>query len=136
MENIRVALLQLQSAGTTAENLNKGLEYCANSKEVYVEILAMFCGLRESAESETAGYLEAKDWKNYTIKVHALKTNARSIGAEFMGELCYALELAGKKIQAGEDVEEQEAFIAKKHPEMLVVFDRTIAAAKEYTENL
>ena len=52
-----------------------------------------------------------------------------------MGELCYALELAGKKIQAGEDAKEQEAFITEKNPEMLAVFDRTLAAVKEYVEN-
>lgn len=38
MENIRVALLQLQSAGATAENLNKGLEYCRRAKELGADI--------------------------------------------------------------------------------------------------
>lgn len=123
-----------EEVGVTLLNCNKGLEYCANSPEVYAEILSMFCALRESSEKELADYLDSKDWKNYTIKVHALKTNARSVGADFMGELCYALELAGKKIQAGEDAKEQEAFITEKNPEMLAVFDRTLAAVKEYVE--
>ncbi len=113
-------------------NSTKGLEYCANSPEVYVEILSMFCDLREPSGKELEEYLTKKDWKNYTIKVHALKTNARSIGADVMGELCYALELAGKKILAGEDAEMQEAFITEKHPEMLAVFDRTVEAVHEY----
>jgi len=114
----------------------KGLGYCANSPEIYSEILTMFCELRESSGEELEGYLKAEDWKNYTIKVHALKTNARSVGACIMGELCYELELAGKKIQAGEEVTEQEALIREKHPEMLAVFDRTVAEAKEYMDKL
>jgi len=124
-----------EAVGKALLNSDKGLEYCANSPEVYVEILSMFCALRETSEKEMAGYLETRDWKNYTIKVHALKTNARSIGADFMGELCYELELAGKKIQAGEDAKGQEDLITEKHPEMLEVFDRTVAAVKEYMEN-
>jgi CheY-like chemotaxis protein len=117
-------------------DIGKGLGYCANSTEVYREILTMFCELRESSEEELAGYLEAKDWKNYTIKVHALKTNARSIGANPMGELCYELEVTGKKIQAGEEVEAQKELITEKHPVMLQMFDRTVAAVKEYMEKM
>jgi len=119
----------------TMINTKKGLEYCANSPEVYCEILTMFCELRNPAEEELAGYLVAKDMKNYTIKVHALKTNARSIGADPMGELCYVLELAGKKIQAGEEIEANEALIAQKHPEMLRMFDCTVTAAKEFMKS-
>lgn len=115
-------------------DISKGLGYCANSEEVYKEILSMFCDLRTSSEEELAGYLAAEDWKNYTIKVHALKTNARSVGANPMGECCYELELAGKKIQAGEDVEEQKAFILEKHPNMLQMFDRTMQEVKKYME--
>lgn len=116
----------------TMINTKKGLEYCANSPEVYCEILTIFCELRNPAEEELAKYLATNDMKNYSIKVHALKTNARSIGADLMGELCYALELAGKKIQAGEEIEANEALIAQKHPEMLRMFDRTVTAAKEF----
>ncbi len=123
-------------AEETMIDSRKGLEYCANSPEVYCEILTMFCELRGPVEEELAGYLSTKNWKNYTIKVHALKTNARSIGANPMGELCYELELLGKKIQAGEDAEESERLIAQKHPEMLRMFDRAVKAAKEYTEKM
>ncbi len=114
----------------------KGLNYCGNSPEVYREILTMFCELRESSEKELTGYFETGDWKNYTIKVHALKTNARSVGANPMGDLCYELEMAGKKIQAGEEAEMHEALIKEKHPDMLRLFECTVEEIKEYTETL
>lgn len=110
----------------------KGLGYCANSQEIYHEMLMMFCELKESATEELVRYLEARDWKNYTVKVHALKTNARSIGASVLGELCYMLEQAGKKLQAGEEAAEQEAVIKEKHPEMLVLFEQTVEEAKSF----
>lgn len=124
-----------QPEETVTENVidsAKGLAYCANSQEIYCEMLKTFCEMRGSSGDGLTGYLEAKDWKNYTIKVHALKTNARSIGASVMGEMCYELELAGKKMQAGESTEVQEALITEKHPKMLLMYDRTVAAAEEY----
>ena len=120
----------------TALDITKGLGYCANSPDIYCDMLSMFCKLREPSEEELARYLAAGDWKNYTIKVHALKTNARSIGASAMGELCYELELTGKKIQAGEEAEEQKALITEKHPEMLSMFDRAVTEAKEYMRTI
>lgn len=132
-------LNEMPNKETTEETLidsAKGLGYCADSPEIYCEMLTMFCEMREASGEELAEYLKAGDWKKYTIKVHALKTNARSIGAGLMGELCYELELAGKKIQAGEEVTQQEALIREKHPGMLLMFDRTVAEAKEYINKL
>ena len=40
--------------------------------------------------------LAEEDFKNYTTKVHALKTSLRIIGAEGLGEEAQALENAGK----------------------------------------
>ncbi|MBR6329790.1 MAG: response regulator [Lachnospiraceae bacterium] len=37
-----------------------------------------------------------KDWKDYTIKVHALKSSSRQIGAMELGDMAEALEKAGK----------------------------------------
>ena len=41
------------------------------------------------------GFFEAKDWKNYTIKVHALKSSARIIGAKKLSKMAERLESAG-----------------------------------------
>ena len=114
----------------------KGMMYCADSWEIYCEIMNTFCEIRMLLVEELSEYLNAKDWKNYTIKMHALKNNARSISANVMGDLCYELELAGKKIQAGEDVAKQEALIVEKYPKMLLIFEQTAEAAKDYMEKV
>ena len=62
---------------------------------------------------EIDGHYAEEDWKNYTIKVHALKSSARLIGAAAFGEEAQLLENAGK----AEDIEyirgHHEAFMAK-----------------------
>ena len=127
---------KVKNDGEAVMNRAKGLEYCADSPEIYCEMLTIFCSMRETSGEELDRCLKERDWKNYTIKVHALKTNAKSIGAFVMGELCYELELAGKKIQAGDEVAEQEALIREKHPKMLLLFDRTVAEANDYMKNV
>ncbi len=39
---------------------------------------------------------EAEDWPDYTIRVHALKSSSRQIGAMKLGDMAEALEKAGK----------------------------------------
>ena len=39
---------------------------------------------------------EQKDWENYTIRVHALKSSSRQIGAMDLGRMAEELEMAGK----------------------------------------
>ena len=52
----------------------------------------------EPEEEELIGkYFREKDWKTYTIEVHALKSAARQIGALKLSELAEALEHAGKE---------------------------------------
>ena len=46
------------------------------------------------------GCLAAEDWTNYNRKVHALKSNARMIGAEALSLQALKLEEASKKNDA------------------------------------
>ncbi|MBO4799040.1 MAG: Hpt domain-containing protein, partial [Lachnospiraceae bacterium] len=41
-------------------------------------------------------FYEGEDWNNYTIKVHALKSSSRLIGAMDLGKEAESLEMAGK----------------------------------------
>ena len=52
-----------------------------------------------SGEDKLSGILNAynnKDWPDYTIRVHALKSSSRQIGAAELGSMAEALEKAGK----------------------------------------
>ena len=116
-------------------NIARGLVYCGNSADVYKEILGVFCEMYEATRQELVLHYGEKDWKRYTVKVHALKSNAYNVGAEELGDVCLALEQAGKKLQAGEDGAEQLTFIEQHHEGMLQLYDRTVEAANLYLEN-
>ncbi len=73
---------------------DSGLNYCGDG-ESYVDALMMYMGSAEKKAEEIEKYRAAGDIKNVTIKVHALKSASRSIGALELGEFAERLEKAG-----------------------------------------
>ena len=71
-----------------------GLRHCG-SEEVYLETLTIYAKNVASSADELIRYRDANDPKNVTVKVHALKSTSRAIGAETLGALAAKLELAG-----------------------------------------
>ncbi|MBR5420359.1 MAG: DegV family EDD domain-containing protein [Lachnospiraceae bacterium] len=67
------------------------------SEEIYRMVLKIFYDSIENTSGEIEGYVDQEDWKNYTIKVHALKSSARLIGAGELSEKALKLEMAGKE---------------------------------------
>ncbi len=82
-------------------NIQLGLEYCVGEADFYTEMLQLFCSQGPEKRDEIASLYEAANWKDYAIKVHALKSTSLTIGAEALSEQAKQLELAGK----AEDVE-------------------------------
>ncbi|MCI7330205.1 MAG: response regulator [Selenomonadaceae bacterium] len=94
------AWLQAQKTLDTAS----GITNCG-SPEDYLETLQLFAAAYTENKSAIQNFFDTRDWKNYTIRVHALKSSARIIGAGELSELAAALEQAGNandtaKIQA------------------------------------
>lgn len=71
-----------------------GVEYCG-SVEAYLDALTVFAQAVTSGSKEIANFYKAEDWKNYTTKVHALKSSARVIGAKELSNRARRLEDAG-----------------------------------------
>ena len=64
--------------------------------------------------AELIALYEAANWKDYAIKVHALKSTSLTIGAEELSKQAKALEQAGK--------EENVAYIQENHPLLLQMY--------------
>ena len=80
----------------------------SGGEELFNTVLSVFYGTIQESHDDICSYYDKEDWKNYTVKVHALKSTARLIGAEELAEEALALELAGKsndidKIKAGHE---------------------------------
>ena len=87
---------------TTTEEINKyidtqtGLFYTGGSKDAYLSILETYVSKGMEKVEVINNLYSAKDWKNYIIEVHALKSSSMSIGAKELSELAKKMELAGK----------------------------------------
>ncbi len=96
-------------------NIQLGLEYCVGEADFYTEMLQLFCSQGPEKRDEIASLYQAANWKDYAIKVHALKSTSLTIGAEALSEQAKQLELAGK----AEDVE----YIRQNHAALLSKYD-------------
>lgn len=76
-------------------DVNSGLIHCG-SRESYMVTLKMYAdsGYRNADDIEK--YWNVRDLKNVTVKVHALKSTSRVIGALEIGDMAAALEKAGE----------------------------------------
>lgn len=108
--------LHLTRAGIDIE---QALAYCGD-EEGFREIIAIFHGEGEKRRSNLSHYFREQDWKNYVICVHALKGNAKSIGAGDLSEMARKLEMAGK--------ENRIEYILEHHEAMMESHDRLLEA--------
>ncbi|MBR0163285.1 MAG: DegV family EDD domain-containing protein [Lachnospiraceae bacterium] len=83
-----------QSALPAALDTAEALKACG-SQAVFDSALRLFYESAAQKADEIERYLENEDWENYTIKVHALKSSARLIGASALSEDAAHLEAMG-----------------------------------------
>ncbi|MGN0649319.1 MAG: Hpt domain-containing protein, partial [Oscillospiraceae bacterium] len=67
---------------------------------------------------------DEKDWKNYVIEVHALKSSALSVGCVKLSELAKRMELAGKS----DDIQTIQA----ENPALIELYEQTTQQGRMY----
>ncbi len=82
-------------SGLTGIDPALGRKYCGSEKALF-GALQTFRDTLPEREAEIRNAYEKEDWDFYTIKVHALKSSARMIGAEALSKLAEEMEEAGK----------------------------------------
>ncbi len=85
----------------------------SGSVKAYMPVLRIFYTSIAEKEEELQRFYAEEDIQNYTIKVHALKSSARIIGATGFSEKAQKLEDAGKRGDIAYIKENHEAFIAE-----------------------
>lgn len=112
-----------------------GMSYAGGILELYQPMLQMFADLQPEKSKVIAAAYDAADWKTYAIDVHALKSNALSIGARSLSELAKTLELAakaiGKEETTKEEKQEAEATIRGHHEELIEKYEAVAEEAKK-----
>ena len=97
------------SSGTDSEAWYENLEGIdgavairnSGSESAFRSVLQIFYDSIPAKSEEIEGYYATQDLKNYTIKVHALKSSAKLIGAIQLSEDAQSMENAGKAEDTG-----------------------------------
>ena len=93
----------------------QGALYCG-SLEDFEDILKIHYEDYEENSRKIQAFYDSKDWKNYVILVHGLKSSMKSVGIMKLSDMCLGLELAGK--------ENRIDYILKNHDAMMAEYGR------------
>lgn len=105
-----------------------GMVYCCDSEEFYLEMITTY--LVENKKQEIEQFYQAKDWDNYRIQVHALKSTSLSIGATEVSEQAKALEMAAKEGRIP-DILENHAKVMAEYDTLLNQLKKVLTASEE-----
>ena len=84
----------LKTLDDNGVSTKEGLAFCGKDEAFYKEILSDYAKSSETRIKELDEAIKAKDWKTYEIKVHALKSSARTVGDKQVFDRAKALEEA------------------------------------------
>ena len=106
-------------------NVEEGLTYTGN-REKYIAAMQRFLKRADKTRGAITSAVDSEDYEELTTHVHALKSNARTIGADSLASVAESMELNGR-------INEYEQMISLKD-ELLRLFDETLVALKPYGE--
>jgi CheY-like chemotaxis protein len=95
----------------------KGLAYCGESVEIYREILVEYTDTKRDIDLQH--YFDTRDWDNYKIQVHALKSTSLTIGADELSTMAKGMEMATR--------EKDYDYIREHHDTMLNMYIELLA---------
>ena len=102
-----------------------GLYFCQN-EEMYRSILSEYCMEQKSKAPALRECYEKRDWKNYGIHVHSLKSTSKTIGAEKLSELAARLEAAAGR---GEEI-----VIRDGHDTVMSMYEKIVKAIESHLD--
>ncbi len=110
-----------------AEGIDReeGLKNCGSS-EMYISAVSSFANAAEENYRAIEGFMKAGSIADYTIKVHALKSSARIIGALQLSRLAEDLEKAGDEKNIDK--------INEVTPDLLVMYRKIFEGLKDMNE--
>jgi CheY-like chemotaxis protein len=103
-----------------------GLQYCLNMPEFYREAMKEFCEQVREYLPRLEEIVEKKDWKQYAVVTHALKGNAKNIGAVAFSDLSLQHEKAAK--------EENEDFILNEYSMYMQTLQKLLEKVEKQAE--
>ena len=100
-------------------DVSTGLGYCQSNDALYQSLLEEFVQSYEEKVKNIQSYYEGKDWKDYGVTVHSIKSSSKMIGAIKLSDLAAELEKASN--------EERVTDISADHEKMMKLYKETTA---------
>lgn len=97
-----------------------GLKYCQNDRDFYRSLLAEYARGHNEKTLNLNRSVEDRNWHDYAIYVHALKSTSKMIGAE-------QLSLQAAKLEAAADSQDEETIRAS-HDDMMRRYREVISS--------
>lgn len=105
-----------------------GMKYCMNDANFYVEIIRDFINSERIDKIDNS--LKAKNFEDYRVNVHALKSTSLSIGANSLSETAKQLEVAAINSDT-EYIEANHEQMISEYKELLDKLKQAFAVSKE-----
>ena len=86
--------LTIDKARAAGLNVEEGISFAAGDEGFYLEILRDYAKEAETKCSKLDAFAKSKDWKNYNILVHSMKSASKTVGAFDLTEKARKLEEA------------------------------------------
>ena len=106
-------------------NTEAAMHYMMNDTDLYLEMLGTFVQESPQRKAEISRYRSEKELKEYQIRVHALKSASRNIGADTLSDLALQQETAAKETDL--------SVIETDYPVMISEYDRIVGILSELT---
>ncbi|MDD6572167.1 MAG: response regulator [Thermoflexaceae bacterium] len=113
-------IIQLENAGI---HTHSGMQYCGGDKEFYVDLLTKFAEDAGRKEKEINDFFIQEDFENYCIRVHALKSTAKMVGADSLSENAKHAEMAAKNHDADYIREHHEGLLLEYRQVVQCIYD-------------
>ena len=107
-------------------DIEAGLKYCKNDEEFYDQLLAEYAKNKSKKTDDLNRYLNDENWQDYSIRVHAVKSTSKMIGAMELSEMAKQLEDASKKADADK--------VRALHPAFIERYGALLSAIERVTE--
>lgn len=119
-DSLKALMTALKDAGVDTAS---GLEYCLNDEDMYRSVLEAFAKEEKNKSENIRISYEAKDWKNYGIYVHSVKSTSGTLGAAKLSALAAELEAAAK--------DENTDYIFASHDETMTMYKELVQVIRE-----
>lgn len=112
-------------------DIDTGIGYSGDDRDMYKEFLAMFCESKMENERRITESFSADDLQTYVTHIHALKSTSLTIGALRLSDEAKRQELTGKDYLAKGKKNIPE-YISEHHKQIMELYENTYKEAQEW----